>query len=165
MGAAALLWPRPAPPLVVVTPPPATRAASPTAVVVVHLTGPVATPGVYRLASGSRVGDAVALAGGFTPEADDSSVNLAAPLVDGQQVAVRARGSPAPSGRSGGKLDLNQASVAELDALPGIGPVLAQRIVERRQAQGPFRSVEQLRDEKLVPGPTYERIKDLLSVG
>ena len=93
-------------------------------------------------------------------------------LVDGQQLIVRSKPPPRPSPEAGappaaaakadGGLNLNQASAADLDQLPGIGPTLAQRIVERRQRLGPFQSVEQLLEEKLVPAPTYERIKDLL---
>lgn len=168
-----MLWPRPAPPLVILTPT-ARATASPSPLLVVHVIGAVAAPGVYRLASGSRVEQAVAQAGGFTEEADPTSLNLAAAVVDGQQVVVRSRpvaqatleagGAVVASVRSDGRVNLNQATAADLDQLPGIGPVLAQRIVERRQRSGPFQSVEQLRDEKLVPGPTYERVKDLVTV-
>lgn len=174
-GLAFWLRPQPAPPLAVLTPTPRPT-ASPAPPLTVHVTGAVAGPGVYRLPPGSRAEQAVAEAGGFTEEADPSSLNLAAPLVDGQQVVVRSRlRTPAaaePAAAAGGltqpgpgaKLNLNQASAADLDQLPGIGAVLAQRIVERRQRLGPFRSIEQLRDEKLVPAATFERIKDLITV-
>ena len=95
-------------------------------------------------------------------------------MVDGQQVVVRSKPTPRPSAEPGaapaaapqgdGRLDLNRASAADLDQLPGIGPALAQRIVDRRQRSGPFQSVEQLVEEKLVPAATYERIKELVSV-
>jgi competence protein ComEA len=164
-----LLWPRPAPPIAISTATPRPT-ASPAPTLVVHIVGEVANPGVYYLPGGARASDAVELAGGLTAEGDPASLNLAGRLLDGQQVVVRPRGaSPelAPAGAAtttGGKLNLNRASPAELDTLPGLGPVLSARIVERRQRLGPFQSIEQLRDEKLVPTATYERIKDLLEV-
>ncbi|MGY2066157.1 ComEA family DNA-binding protein [Blastococcus sp. SYSU DS0619] len=126
--------------------------------VVVSVVGQVARPGLVTLAAGARVADAVAAAGGLLPDADPASVNLAAPLSDGQQIAVGVPGAVpdgAPAGgapgsaAAGGPVDLNTAGVAELDALPGIGPVLAQRIVDHRTRTGGFRSVEELDD---VPG-------------
>ncbi|WP_347060003.1 helix-hairpin-helix domain-containing protein [Blastococcus sp. HT6-30] len=126
--------------------------------VVVSVVGRVARPGLVTLAAGARVADAVAAAGGLLPDADPASVNLAAPVSDGQQIAVEVPGAVsggapaggAPGGGSaGGRIDLNTAGVAELDALPGIGPVLAQRIVDHRSTIGGFRSVEELDD---VPG-------------
>ncbi|MCF6507637.1 competence protein ComEA [Blastococcus sp. MG754426] len=132
--------------------PPVGEVAATTAPVVVAVVGLVTLP------AGARVADAVAAAGGLLPDADPASVNLAAPLSDGQQVAVgvpgaAAGGPPASAGSGaaapGGRLDLNTAGVAELDALPGIGPVLAQRIVDHRSRVGAFGSVEEL-DE--VPG-------------
>jgi competence protein ComEA len=138
--------------------------------VAVHIAGAVASPGVYRVPAGSRAEDAITLAGGLTEDADAASINQAARLVDGQQVLVRAK-TPAPAERAsssgaspGGKLNLNLASAADLDGLPGVGPVLAQRIVERRQRSGPYQAVEQLRDEKILPASTYERVKDLVSI-
>ena len=169
LGAAYLLWPRPPPPLAVVTPSPRPT-ASPVPFMAVHVVGAVANPGVYRVPAGSRAEDAISLAGGLAEEADAASVNQAARLVDGQQLLVRAQ-TPAPAERGssvgttlGGKLNLNMASAADLDGLPGVGPVLAQRIVERRQRSGPYQAVEQLRDEKILPASTYERVKDLVSI-
>jgi competence protein ComEA len=102
------------------------------------------------------VAEAVEAAGGLLPEADPASVNLAAVVADGQQVAIGVPGAGgsdvAPSGDGaapGGPVNLNTAGVAELDSLPGIGPVLAQRIVDHRTREGPFSSVDQLDD---VPG-------------
>jgi competence protein ComEA len=130
--------------------------ASPT--VVVSVVGLVVHPGLVTLPTGARVANAVEAAGGLLPDADPASVNLAAVVSDGEQVAV---GTPGPGGAGapagsaatgaapGGLVDLNSAGVAELDALPGIGPVLAQRIVDHRSREGPFRSVDQLDD---VPG-------------
>ena len=123
--------------------------------VVVSVVGLVARPGLVTLPSGARVAEAVEAAGGLLPEADPASVNLAAVVTDGQQVAVgvpAAPGAAAPADAAAapaGPLDLNTAGVAELDTLPGIGPVLAQRIVDHRTREGPFTSVDQLDD---VPG-------------
>ena len=142
---------------------PGSPAASPgeaprtSSTVIVSVVGKVARPGLVTLPSGARVADAVAAAGGLLPEADQASINLAALVADGQQIpvgvpvpaaAVGAAGDVAP-GASGGRVDLNTAGVADLDALPGIGPVLAQRIVDHRSRSGAFRSVAELDD---VPG-------------
>jgi competence protein ComEA len=132
-------------------------AAPATGAVVVSVVGPVRTPGLVTLPAGSRVGDALAAAGGLLPAADPASVNAAALLTDGQQVVVGAPGAAPPAGApasgapagatgGGGLLDLNTATAADLDALPGIGPVLAQRIVDHRAEHGPFRTVDQLDD-------------------
>ena len=138
--------------------PPVGEAAETSQVVVVSVVGLVARPGLVTLPSGSRVADAVQAAGGLLPDADPASVNLAALVADGAQIAVGVPGAAGGSGGaagavpgsdSGGRIDLNAATAAELDALPGIGPVLAQRIVDHRSRNGPFRSVDQLDD---VPG-------------
>ena len=135
---------------------PVGEVAETSASLVVSVVGLVARPGLVTLPSGARVADAVEAAGGLLPEADPASVNLAAVVTDGQQIAVGVPGAPAAGGAgdsapgaSGGLLDLNAATAAELDGLPGIGPVLAERIVDYRTTQGPFRSVEELDD---VPG-------------
>lgn len=132
-------------PVTLGTPSPVGTASAVPGVVVVHVVGAVATPGVVRLPAGARVLDALAAAGGSTPDADLSAVNLARELVDGEQVVVPRPGElPAATGASaaddGGLVDVNTATPAQLDALPGIGPVLAQRIVDGR----PYRSVEDL---------------------
>ena len=140
--------------------PPVGEAAETSAAVVVSVVGLVVRPGLVTLPAGARVADAVAAAGGLLPEADPASVNLAALVTDGVQIAVGVpgggggpggTGSVAAGGASGAgsRVDLNAATAAELDGLPGIGPVLAQRIVDHRTRNGPFRSVEQLDD---VPG-------------
>ena len=125
--------------------------------VVVSVVGLVARPGLVTLPAGARVADAVQAAGGLLPEADPASVNLAALVTDGAQIAVGVPGVGAgPAGGVGAvgpgvgsRVDLNTATASELDALPGIGPVLAQRIVDHRTRHGPFRAVEELDD---VPG-------------
>ncbi|HEX2304159.1 MAG TPA: ComEA family DNA-binding protein [Gaiella sp.] len=129
---------------------------------VVHVVGAVRRPGLFRLEEGARVADAVQRAGGPTRRADLSVVNLAAPLADGQQVVVPRRGPPgaAPAGSPAtpAKVSLAIATVDQLDELPGIGPVTAQKIVDWRTAHGPFGSVEDLDD---VPGIGPARVEQL----
>jgi competence protein ComEA len=157
-----------APPLVHVAP---TRARAPAARLVVDVAGAVRRPGLYRLAPGSRIADAVARAGGATAHADVSLVNLAAPVADGEQILVPGRvagtGAEAPAGAGAGAagppsptapVDLNSATAEQLDALPGIGPVTAQKIVEYRQEHGPFTSVDDL---DAIPGIGPARIENL----
>ncbi|SOE02205.1 ComEA family DNA-binding protein [Blastococcus haudaquaticus] len=152
--------------------PPVGTVAEASATVVVSVVGQVAAPGLVSLPPGSRVADAIAAAGGLLPGADPASVNLAAPVTDGEQLTVGlpaaaaeadpagAGGAPEPSGR----VDLNRAGVTELDALPGIGPVLAQRIVEHRDRQGPFRSVEELDDVPGIGPAIAAELADLVTV-
>jgi competence protein ComEA len=143
--------------------PPVGEVAETSATVVVSVVGLVARPGLVTLPSGSRVAAAVEAAGGMAPEADPGSVNLAALVTDGQQIVVGAAGAAAAEGEAGaasgtgGRLNLNTATTGELDALPGVGPVLAQRIVDHRK-QGPFTSVDQLDD---VPGIGPARAAEL----
>ena len=135
---------------------------------VVHVVGAVRHAGLFRLPEGARVADALTRAGGPTPRADLSLVNLAAPLADGQQVVVPRRGPPgsAPAAgapASGAKVSLAMATVDQLDELPGIGPVTAQKIVDWRATHGPFRSVEDL---DAVPGigpARVEQLRDLVT--
>ena len=134
--------------------------------VVVSVVGRVVSPGLVTLPEGARVADAVAAAGGFLPEADPASVNLAAVVSDGQQVAVGLPGAVPAAGPDGGPapagpLDLNTATVADLDALPGLGPVLAQRIVDHREQHGRFASVEQLDDVPGIGPAVYGELADL----
>ncbi|MDQ3066837.1 MAG: ComEA family DNA-binding protein, partial [Actinomycetota bacterium] len=127
---------------------------------VVHVAGAVRRPGLYRLAEGKRVADAVARAGGATAPADTASINLAAPLLDGMQVIVPSRRSAEAVGGAaiGGRVSLSSGSAAELDALPGVGPVTAQKIVDYRAAHGGFRSVDDL---DAIPGIGPARINQL----
>lgn len=150
------------------------EAAAP-ARLVVHVVGAVQRAGLYRLPEGARVADAVARAGGTTQLADLTAVNLAAPLVDGQQVVVVARvaaraaesGARATSApvapAAGRKVSLGAATAADLDALPGIGPVTAQKIVDWRAAHGPFRSVEDLDDVPGIGPARIEQLRDLVT--
>ena len=130
---------------------------------VIHVAGAVRQPGLYRLAEGKRVADAVARAGGATAPADTAAINLAAPLADGMQVVVPSRITGAAGTAAAGRVSLSSASVAELDALPGIGPVTAQKIVDHRLAHGGFRSVDDL-DAIAGIGPVrVEQLRELVS--
>jgi competence protein ComEA len=138
---------------------PLAAAAPPRGPVVVQVVGAVRRPGVYRLPAGSRARDAVQRAGGARPRADLASVNLAALLADGEQVRVALLAPPGgavdAAGGAGAPpaiVHLNGASAEDLDALDGIGPALAQRIVDYRLAHGGFRSVDEL-DEVSGIGP------------
>jgi competence protein ComEA len=150
--------------------------------VVVDVGGAVLHPGVYHLPRGARIGDAITAAGGFGPRVDaaraTADLNLAALLSDGQQVRVPSRddagaspgtstgagGPSAPSGAGSGRLvNLNTATESELEALPGIGPATAAKIIAARETT-PFASVQELRDRKLVGQKTFDGLKDLVSV-
>ena len=150
----------------------AARPPVPRRLLVVDVTGAVRRPGLYRLADGARVADAVARAGGATARAELEAVNLAARVADGEQVVVPRRGG-AGAGASGsassdappatGPVHLNSATVEQLDALPGVGPVTAQNIVDYREEHGGFRSVDEL---DAIPGigPTrLDRLRELVA--
>ncbi|WP_323181766.1 ComEA family DNA-binding protein [Streptomyces sp. NBC_01408] len=138
--------------------------------IVVDVSGKVRDPGVRRLPAGSRVEDALAAAGGVRPGTDTTGLNRARVLVDGEQVLVGAPAQPQPpaggagsgsgpgSGPSAAPISLGSATVEQLDGLPGVGPVLAQHIVDFRTARGGFRSVEELRQ---VEGIGERRFADL----
>lgn len=137
----------------------------------VHVSGAVAAPGLYRLADGSRVVDAIAAAGGFADDADESGVNLARPVGDGEQLVVPVVGEEEPGGAGGsggaggdGKVDLNRATAAELDTLPRIGPALAARIIEWREANGRFTSVEDLLAVPGIGDKMLEALRPLVRV-
>ena len=148
--------------------------------IVVDVTGAVTKPGVDHLPAGSRVGDAIDAAGGFSPRVDADRVatalNLAAAVTDGSQVHVPSRDDPSASASGGGPaggtgggsasggVNLNSATQAELEALPGIGPVTAAKIIESRTAT-PFKSVDDLRERKLVGEKAFEQLKSLVTVG
>lgn len=132
--------------------------------VLVHVVGAVRRPGLYELAEASRVADAVKRAGGVTRKADVALVNLAAPIADGTQIVVPARapaarpGSAATAPAQSGPVHLNSATVEQLDELPGVGPVTAQKIVAYRDQNGAFRSVDDL---DAVPGIGPARLEEL----
>jgi competence protein ComEA len=162
-----------APEIVAPLEPVSSASASPSgrAALVVHVVGAVRRPGLYRLREGARVADAVARAGGSTRRAELAALNLAAPLVDGSQVLVPLRAPPAPAGDPGalgnsgavsGKVHLSTATLEQLDSLPGLGPVTAQKIVDWRAANGPFRTVDDL---DAIPGigpARLEQLRDLV---
>jgi competence protein ComEA len=153
--------------------------------VTVHVAGAVTRPGVVTLPGGSRVADAIEQAGGLDPDADTARINLARPLTDGEQIVVLREGEEAPppppgepaagvqpsgdgpaeAGAAGGLVDVNTASLAELETLPGIGPALAQRIVTHREQQGPFREPGDLRDVSGIGEKRFQDLADLVTVG
>jgi competence protein ComEA len=137
--------------------------------VLVDVAGWVRRPGVYTFAEGARVIDAIEAAGGARRGAVLEALNLAAPLVDGTQVFVPREGeggaaAPPPGGAAAGLVNVNTASATELEALPGIGEVIAQRIVDHRTANGPFTSVDQLLDVSGIGDVILEQIRDLVTV-
>jgi competence protein ComEA len=134
-------------------------------VMLVHVLGAVRRPGLYPVSQGARVVDVVAAAGGFTEEADQAGVNLARLVADGEQVRVPAIGeAPAveAGGGEGGRIDLNSATAEELDALPRIGPAIAERIVQWRQQNGPYASADDLLEVSGIGEKTVDGIRDLV---
>ena len=140
-------------------PAPAVRTVPP-APLVVDVVGAVRRPGLYRLRQGARIADAIARAGGATRRAQLSLVNLAAPLADGVQIVVPARvaAGAAPAAQPTGPVHLNTATLEELDALPGVGPVTAQKILDFRQQHGAFSNVDEL---DAIPGIGPARLDQL----
>ncbi|HEY7705101.1 MAG TPA: helix-hairpin-helix domain-containing protein [Acidimicrobiia bacterium] len=136
--------------------------------ITVHVAGWVAVPGLVELAPSARVADAVAAAGGLRPGAAIEQLNLAAPVRDGDQVVVpgpaeaEAPGSPAGSAGQGGPVRLNQASAQDLEGLPGVGPVLAERIIAYRDEHGPFEEVEDLLDVPGIGESKLAALRDLI---
>lgn len=150
--------------------------------ILVHVLGAVRKPGLFELPTGARVMDAIVHAGGLDATADPAGVNLARPLSDGEQlyvphvgevvpfgVAGPVAGAPSGAGAPGAagaatKININTAAVADLDTLPHVGPMMAQRIVDYRTANGPFSRVEDLRNVTGIGDKTYESLKDLIVV-
>jgi competence protein ComEA len=141
---------------------------------VVHVGGAVAQPGVYELPHGSRIQDAIQAAGGARPQAALEGLNLAAPLEDGAQVYILSENETQPPGtttggfpsRSGGVelVNINTATQAELEKLPGIGPTRAASIIAYRQEHGPFASIEAIQEVEGIGEGVFEEIKDLITV-
>lgn len=141
--------------------------------VVVHVAGAVVSSGVYRLPAGSRVIDAITTAGGLAVDARPDAVNLAALVADGQRIYVPRAGEPVPPDPGGvaapptsppGPVDLNRASVDELDSLPGVGPATAAAIVAYRDQHGPFSSVDDLADVRGIGPAKLEALRGLVTV-
>nr|WP_218853269.1 ComEA family DNA-binding protein [Microbacterium immunditiarum] len=138
--------------------------------VYVHVAGAVVAPGLYRLDAGARVVDVIAAAGGFVEDADEAAVNLARPLSDGEQLVVARVGEQLATVGAGsspagdGRVNLNTASAAELDSLPRIGPAMAQRILDWRDANGRFTSVEDLLAVPGIGDKMLEALRDLVTV-
>jgi len=141
------------------------------ALVTVQVVGEVKKPGVYSLEEGARVNEAVELAGP-TEKADLSLINLAAPLQDGKQIYVpakgekreQARGVSSNPGQGSGKININTAGVKELDRLNGIGPALAQRIIDYRESHGPFATIEDITKVNGIGNTLLEKIRNDITV-
>jgi competence protein ComEA len=129
----------------------------------VYINGAVATPGLYTLSEGSRVDDAVKAAGGSIPGAEMNNINLAATLVDGQQINIP--GIVDTSHVNIGRVNINTATVEELNGLPGIGPTTAQAIVDYRLQQGPFLIIQDIQNVPGVGPATFALIQDYINVG
>ena len=145
--------------------------------VTVDVRGAVADPGVYQLAPAARAQDAIAAAGGLTSDADLSTVNLARRLRDGEVIVIATLpgslatppveyvGNAEESAAGGPRININSASAEELDALPGIGEVMAGRIIAFRESNGPYRSVDDLIHVQGISAKTIERFRDLVTTG
>lgn len=152
--------------------------------IAVDVTGAVPRPGLYKFPEGSRVQDAIDAAGGLLAEADPTSLNLAARLEDGQQLAIPYKGGAAPtqgpafsfsapgaiptssnSESTGDLVNINTATAEELDTLPGIGPTTAQKIIAYRDLNGPFARIEDIVNVPGIGPSTFDEIKSLITVG
>ncbi len=135
---------------------------------VVDIAGAVEKPGVYRLKSNSRINDALMLAGGLAADADRDwvakNLNLASPLKDGIKIYIKSKNTPTNQGETlGDKLNINTASLVELERLPGIGQVLAKRILDYRQENGPFSEIDELLKVQGISVATFEKFKNQIS--
>jgi competence protein ComEA len=158
----ALIWLAATPPrgdIVELAPPPTQKP------IFVHVTGAVVKPGLYSLAQDSRVNDAIEAAGGFIENADESFINLAAAVEDGDQIHIPELMPGLSIGGTGLLVNLNSATQLELENLPGIGPTLAQKIVEYRTQYGFFDTIDDLKNVPGIGDATFEAIKNLITVG
>lgn len=163
---------------------PVSSSSIPSGPMIVHVAGAVGHPGVVSVAAGARVTDAVAAAGGLRADADPDRVNLAAPLKDGERIAVPVIGQPAPAVVSGGgsptaagstgnstsatstePINLNTASESELEELPGVGPATAAAIVAHREQSGSFSAVDDLLEVRGIGEAKLEGLRDAVTVG
>jgi competence protein ComEA len=136
------------------------------ATIFVHILGAVEQPGLYQLSEGDRAIDAVAAAGGFLDTADDTQLNLARVLIDGEQIYVPVIGEvpAAAPGTTQGKVNINTADAAALDTLPRVGPAMAARIIDWREANGRFATIEDLMGVSGIGDKTFDGLKDLVTV-
>ncbi|NDA82419.1 MAG: ComEA family DNA-binding protein [Actinobacteria bacterium] len=147
-----------------------TPGASSNQVIYIDVAGKVKTPGVYQLPEGSRVIDAITIAGGVKLGVSTSHINLARKLVDGEQVLIMKEkfiSAPTSSGRKSifaGKVSLNSASKAQFDSLPGIGPVIAQRIIDYRNKNGPFQTLESIQSVSGIGESIFRQISSRLTL-
>ena len=171
---------RPEPePISILTPEPtATPLPTPTPrPLYVYVSGAVAHPDVYELSYDSIVKDAIEAAGGPTGEADLNRINLARRVHDEEQIYVPQKGeesfpvnppsgpsAPSSSSQEGGKVNINTATAEKLDTLPGVGPSIAQRIIDYRTTNGPFQSIEDIKNVKGIGDATFEKLKDKITV-
>jgi len=137
--------------------------------VVVHVAGAIAAPGVYELPAGARVRDAIEAAGGAIVPAATGELNLARRLRDGERIEVSGEASEVAAAvatmEPGEKLDINSATMEQLDRLPGIGEAYSRRIVDSRLVDGPYQAVDDLVTRRVIPASTLDEIRDMVSVG
>lgn len=144
--------------------------------IIVNVVGAVPRPGLYEFAEGSRVQDAINAAGGLLADADTGSINLAARLKDGQQLVIPFSGEsaavsdissaqPTQPASTDELVNINTASLDQLDSLPGIGPTTAQKIVDYRTEHGPFQRIEDIMNVSGIGPATFDRLKDLITAG
>lgn len=180
LGGMFFFWRRPEPePISILTPEPtATPLPTPTPRPLrVYVSGAVMRPDVYELPYDSIVRDAIDAAGGPTGEADLNRINLARRVHDEEQIYVPHKGeesppvsppsgpsSLSPSSQRGGKVNINTATAEELDTLPGVGPAIAQRIIDYRTVHGPFQSIEDIKNVRGIGDATFEELKDKITV-
>ncbi len=169
---------RPEPRVITITTP-APRVTATVAQIQVQVSGAVIQPGVYKLPSTARISNALDSAGGARPDADLNALNLARKLNDGEAIVIPTRKAPAPASTAAstsspglpgatarpGKINLNVATVEQLDTLPGIGPALAQRIVDYRNQNGPFKKIEEVKNVKGIGDSLFDGIKGLITTG
>jgi competence protein ComEA len=143
------------------------KATSPLGSVLIHVIGEVNSPGIYELESGSRVIDAVMAAGGLRQSASDCGVNLAREVNDGEQILIPSQQQACLGGTGQAvntELSLNQATAEQFDSLPGIGPTLAGRIVQWRESNGGFSSLDQLNEVSGIGDKLFAGLKDLVTL-